>query len=164
MAIKNVLTIGLLIGLGMSSKVQALPFNDDMVESQISAGQVMRPKVADTVPLGSADYLTYSKEEAALLKNIKTANPVSVLTGKRLFAINCSPCHGKISKKNYVPGAVSQFMPGPNLADDFYKQRTDGDILATVKYGNIIMPAIGWKLSNNEIWDIVNYIRETQSE
>ena len=155
----------------LSSNVHALPFNDDMVESQISSGQVMRQKVEGTVSLGSVATHTANKAEAESLKNPMPATSVSIDNGKRLFEANCSACHGEIKPDDpaYVPPIVKYGMPAPNLGASLYHQsdnpsegRSDGNIFGTIRHGNVIMPALGYKLSANEIWDIVNYVRKRQ--
>ncbi len=155
--------VQLALSFAMPGAVQALPFNDDMVNSQIKTGQVMRPKVAGTVPLGSLNQSSVlTKEDAIKLENPVPTSADSVFVGKQLFRINCSPCHGKISKTSPELGKVQ--MGAPNLGDPMYHSRTDGQIYSTVHFGNIIMPALGWKLSPAETWDIINYVRSVQKE
>jgi mono/diheme cytochrome c family protein len=167
--LKVVLISALLLML--TSSVSALPFNDDMVDPQISAGQVMRQKVEGTIPLGSLASKTESRTEADGVKNPRPETVVSVINGKRLYEANCSACHGSVVPDGtvHIPPLVKFGIPAPNLGASLYKRsdnpsegRTDGYIFGTVRHGGALMPALGYKLSANEIWDIVNYVRSKQ--
>ena len=98
------------------------------------------------------------------MTNPVKADAASLAKGKRLFAVNCLPCHGDISKKPYQPGAVGKktLQTPPDLTLDTYKTRTDGSIFATIHFGIRLMPGHGWKLTPTDHWDIVNYIRNQQ--
>lgn len=93
----------------------ALPFNDDMVDSQIKTGQMMRPKVEAAVPLGSLKEYSADKEAAIAFENPVGKTAASTMNGQRLFQANCAPCHGKIAAPGaeYTPGPVGRFVPGP---------------------------------------------------
>lgn len=156
-------------------QVYALPFNDDMVDSQIKTGQVMRPKVDGTVALGSLEDFSESKEAATQFENPRSEDFLSITNGRRLYEANCYACHGNVAPRleEYKPGPVLQFgMPAPNLGHEIYHRaenpslgKTDGYFFATVRYGGLaIMPALGYKLSANEIWDVINYVRSVQEQ
>lgn len=172
MQVGNRILVIAVLSLTITASCLALPFNDDMVDSQLKAGQVMREAPADVVPHGQANDYYDTKESAQNADNNVKSDKFSIKSGHRLYRANCYPCHGWPSKDNYTPGPVGQFLPGPNLALDMYapvkggapagQGRTDGQIFSTVKFGNIIMPPVGWKLSTEEIWNIVNYLRSTQ--
>lgn len=144
----------------------ALPFNDDMVDVQKRTGTIMRQKAPGTVAIGMSDYHVASREEAEKMTNPLKGDVVSTANGKRLFAVNCLPCHGDISKKPYAPGNVGKksLQTPPDLTLDTYKTRSDGNIYATIHFGIRLMPGHGWKLSPTEHWDIVNYIRSQQGK
>ena len=146
------------------SEAMALPFNDDMVNVQKRTGTIMRQKAPGTVAIGMSEYYVASREDAEKLTNPVKADATSIANGKRLFAVNCLPCHGDISKKPYAPGAVGKktLQTPPDLTLDTYKTRTDGSIFATIHFGIRLMPGHGWKLSPTDHWDIVNYIRNQQ--
>lgn len=95
------------------------------------------------------------------------ANPVSrptekqVAQGQLLFETYCFPCHGKQGKGD---GPIaSKGMPGPDLTMDFYKQKSDGFFWATILQGTgAMMPAQAEALSQDDAWQIVNYLRSLQ--
>ena len=146
------------------SEAIALPFNDDMVDVQKRTGTIMRQKAPGTVAIGMSEYYVPSREEAEKMTNPVKADAASLAKGKRLFAVNCLPCHGDISKKPYQPGAVGKktLQTPPDLTLETYKTRTDGSIFATIHFGIRLMPGHGWKLTPTDHWDIVNYIRNQQ--
>jgi len=158
-----------LVGLFFSLSVMtagvawALPFNDDMVHEQIVSGQFVRPRPEGTVAVGSLSEYMRPKAEMAQVKNPVPLTFESKKRGERLFAVNCSGCHGNIGATNYKPGVAGALMGAPNIATDLYKQKSDGEIFSAVQYGGLaIMPRLGWKLSTQETWDIVNYVRHAQ--
>lgn len=150
--------------LTLLSSASALPFNDDMVAVQKRTGVIMRQKAPGTVAIGMSKYYVEDRAEAERLSNPLKGNKQSTLNGKRLFAVNCLPCHGDISKKPYAPGLVGAkaLQTPPDLTHEMYKSRTDGSIYATIHFGLRLMPGHGWKLSPTEHWDIVNYVRSHQ--
>lgn len=155
-----------LILLLISQAVLALPFNDDMVNSQIKTGQSMRGKPANTIPYGTGKIQYPPKENdfviADKLVNKVEKNEDSLIRGKRSFNVNCMVCHGKIGEADYAPMPAGAQMGAVNLVDPLYHTYTDGRLFTTIHNGHIIMPAVGWKISENESWDIVNYIRSMQ--
>jgi hypothetical protein len=153
----------------------ALPFNDDMVHSKniegrhmyYSTGQIMRARPEGSISIGMNGYHVKSKEEAETLENPKKNNKQSWKFGKRLFQINCSSCHGNIEASTYEPGPVAQkFAAPPDISAEPYRTgRTDGNIYGVIHFGGMaVMPALGWKLSPAEHWDIINYVRHVQAE
>lgn len=155
-------------------EASALPFNDDMVDVQKRTGTIMRQKAPGSVAIGMSDYYVASREEAEKLTNPVKSDATSIGRGKRLFSVNCLPCHGDISKQPYAPGAVGAktLQTPPDLTSATYRPpvnggestqgRTDGSIYATIHFGIRLMPGHGWKLSPTEHWDIINYIRNQQ--
>jgi mono/diheme cytochrome c family protein len=158
-ALKVVLSVGV---------VHALPFNDDMVNinKHSRTGVMMRPKALNSVPLGSVETRLVSKQDAESLVNPLKGDPTSTASGKRLWAVNCLPCHGDISKTPYVPGYVAAKLPliPPDPTTEVYKAKSDGFFYGVVHLGaQGIMPVLGWKFSATEHWDITNYIRAMQT-
>jgi mono/diheme cytochrome c family protein len=160
----------LLAAVAMSPNlVSALPFNDDMANTKaIRTGQMVRAKPEGIVPVGGHQQTVATKEEALKLTNPNKKNDkFAVNNGKRLFEINCTPCHGYQDENGVVPSAAIQrgamIMPGPDLGSDMYAAREDGLFYGTIHFGGmVVMPRVGYKLSPKETWDIVSYIRHMQ--
>ena len=86
-------------------------------------------------------------------------NPVpndlrSLENGKKTFDSFCAPCHGVTG---LADGPVAKVFLGV-LPLVVSKARTDGHIYTTIEYGRRRMPAYG-RLTLQERWDIVNYVR-----
>ncbi len=169
--ISTILVVGIFSAF---RSAHALPFNDDMVGGQLISGTVMRPKPPGAVPIGSLSRRIPSYQEALALENPMKKDRASAVRGERLFAVNCSPCHGAYAGGKYHESAIaSKGMPSVNLTDEglLYfdggakqKPKPDGHIFGYIYFGGLaLMPAYGWKLSNAEIWDIVSYVRHIQS-
>jgi mono/diheme cytochrome c family protein len=158
---KKLLLMVVLISL--AGTAMALPFNDDMVENQITDGQLSRAIPEGSIPMGSLNYKVKSKEDAQKLTNPVKADDFSLRRGKRLFQVNCQACHGVLDSGTQIPAPAGKFLGAPNISDPLYHSRTDGNIYGTIHFGGMaIMPALGWKLSPQETWDIINYVRSLQ--
>jgi mono/diheme cytochrome c family protein len=153
------------------SPALALPFNTDMAGGQnLPAGSMMRSAPAGSVPIGAASRRFFSREEYNKLTNPNPGDAASIKNGQRLFAINCSPCHGKYQDGYgaFSKGKVTE-LPAPELTDKMYLTDTaraakpDGFIYGYIHLGGAMMPAYGWKFSPQETWDIINYVRKLQS-
>jgi len=99
---------------------------------------------------------------AAGVKNPVASSPESIAAGKAIYQEHCATCHGTTGKgrpPSAVPGVV---MPS-NLIDDKWDHGgSDGEIFDSIKKG--IGPAYKmepWedRLSDTEIWSVINYIR-----
>lgn len=151
----------------MVSSAAALPFNDDMVKIKMRTGSMMKPKPEGSVPIGGAEQRFSTKQECLEMENPVARSKESVTRGKRLFSVNCLPCHGDISGENWGPGPVGQacaYKQPPNIASSDYHDRSDANIYGTIHFGAGLMGRVGWKLSDDETWDIVNYIKDLQSK
>ncbi|MCB0311456.1 MAG: c-type cytochrome [Bdellovibrionales bacterium] len=142
----------------------ALPFNDDMVDTQLRAGAIMRPKPEGSVAKGTLERFV-DPATAANLVNPKQSSRASVESGEMLFSVNCMPCHGDIKSPQWQTGPVGQkfsLKQPPDISSGQYKSRTDGQIFTAIHFGAGLMRPVGWKLSMSETWDIVNYVRKVQ--
>ncbi len=95
---------------------------------------------------------------------VNTPNPVkptaaSLADGKKFYGYDCAMCHGENGDgKGEV--AVAE---GFNLKDfrdpNTLKDRTDGELFYILKKGKGHMPKEPIKISVNELWNLINYIR-----
>lgn len=99
--------------------------------------------------------------DAATPKNPVKADATSIAAGKKLYASNCSPCHGETAHGDGK--MASQFDPKPsNLTDAEWEHgSTDGAIFVVVRDGikGTGMKGFGSKMTAHQMWDIVNYLR-----
>jgi mono/diheme cytochrome c family protein len=105
---------------------------------------------------------------AAALRNRVAATPDSLSEGKRAYDANCAGCHGNKAQGAVNAGvtiSIIQEMGGkqaPDLTDAATDHgSTDGEIFTVIKQGVPPTMMAGWdgRLSDAEIWSIVNYIR-----
>jgi mono/diheme cytochrome c family protein len=98
--------------------------------------------------------------EAAKMKNPVATTPESLAAGQQLYQRYCAVCHGK----NGQGGSGNDLSPpAPNLIDAEWKHgSTDGEIFKVIKEGvppELNMEPWGDRIKDQDIWNIVNYIR-----
>ena len=95
------------------------------------------------------------------MKNPVAPSKESVEAGKALFQKNCRFCHGADAKGD-GPMAPKDTHPS-NLTDDKWDRgSTDGEIFLVIANGagpKFDMKANKSKLSDTDMWNIVNYLR-----
>jgi mono/diheme cytochrome c family protein len=97
--------------------------------------------------------------EAQNLKNPEPQNAESVEAGKKLYQRHCAACHGPNGKGD---GGMALSGGEPSdLTDDVWDHgSTDGEIFVVIRDGvSADMLAYREKLTDKQIWQIVNYIR-----
>lgn len=110
-------------------------------------------------PVGS---VPITGKETALqdseLKNPFPATLESLDRGKALFTINCAMCHGQTSAER---GPVGKKLkpPPPGLEHDLLKSRSDAHIFKALTFGFGRMPPFKDKLTHQERWELVNFLR-----
>jgi len=95
---------------------------------------------------------------AARKQNPTPADEKSIARGKELFTVGCLPCHGPSGRGDGPAAASLERKPG-NLSDSKMWQQTDGAIFWKMSAGNAPMPAFQEAFSEEQRWDIVNYVR-----
>jgi len=98
--------------------------------------------------------------DAAKLKNPIAATPESIAAGQQLYVRNCASCHGR----NGQGGPGNDLIPAaPSLLGDGWTHgSTDGEIFTNIRNGvapDFNMVPFKDKLKDDEIWNLVNYIR-----
>jgi mono/diheme cytochrome c family protein len=84
-----------------------------------------------------------------------------VRRGQRAFSFYCAACHGLDGQNTGVPFADAMSPPVPRLTAPDVQQYTDGQLHAIITRGlwPSGMPAARGLLSDDEVWQIVLYIR-----
>jgi mono/diheme cytochrome c family protein len=128
-------------------------------------GMNMRLPVKNTIARGQMDYTTYNfaktteaYEASASLKNPLPASTYNVAEGKRLYNINCTPCHGETGKADGTIVAAGKFPPPPAYDSERIKTTPEGKMFYSVKYGKNLMGAYGTVLSPHQIWQVLHYV------
>ena len=165
MSVRSHIALRALCGLFAAAAVSAgsahaLPWDQDMFSQEsLKANEITRAPVKGTVAVGRKPFRMTADEADTQLTNPTPISRDSAWRGRRLYSSNCLPCHGKTGDGK---GPVGGKIPVPNLLEDFYKNRSDGRIFAVIHNGGALMPRYGFKFSESEHWDIVNYLRFLQ--
>jgi mono/diheme cytochrome c family protein len=146
----------------------SFPWNKDMVDQPSAKPQESpAPPPPDSVPIGGRETLPTpetekeqfkAKEAAASLRNPVPATAESVTRGATLFLTHCMVCHGE---RGHGDGPVGRkFNPSPvDLNKDYTQKQTDGQLFFTLTRGHVAMPFYRDALSQQERWDVINYVR-----
>jgi mono/diheme cytochrome c family protein len=92
------------------------------------------------------------------MKNPIATSDASTKAGMALYTRNCASCHGKAGLGDGVKARMLKDFPGDFSKADFQNQ-TDGEHFYKTKTGRGEMPKYEGKLADNDIWNIVNYMR-----
>ena len=92
------------------------------------------------------------------MKNPVAAGDAGIKAGLALYTKNCASCHGRAGVGDGVKARALKTFPGDFSKADFQKQ-SDGDLFYKSKIGREEMPKYEAKLSDDDIWSIVNYMR-----
>jgi cytochrome c553 len=88
-------------------------------------------------------------------------NEASVLAGKALYQQNCQVCHGATGIGDGPLSATLSPKPADLSIHGLPGIHTDGQLYYWISTGvpNTAMPAFGQKLSDRDIWNLVNFVR-----
>ena len=96
--------------------------------------------------------------EAAARVNPVKPTVESLAKGKKLYGFDCAMCHG-----NNGDGKGDMASDMKNVTDftnpDALKNRTDGELFYVIRNGKGEMPPEGDRAKDDDIWNMVNYIR-----
>jgi mono/diheme cytochrome c family protein len=92
------------------------------------------------------------------MKNPVVKGDASNKAGMALYTKNCTSCHGKLGLGDGVKARALKEFPGDFSKADFQGQ-SDADHFYKTKIGRGEMPKYEGKLADNDIWNIVNYMR-----
>jgi mono/diheme cytochrome c family protein len=94
---------------------------------------------------------------AAREPNPVKPTPESIEAGKKIYGYDCTQCHGATGDGKTE---AAKELKLPDLTDPArLKDRTDGEIFYIVKNGHGNMPAEGNRVTTEQLWNLVNYVR-----
>ena len=97
--------------------------------------------------------------EAQKLKNPVPNDAESIEAGRLLYKRHCAPCHGPNGKGDGGM-ALSGGTPSDLTDETWDYGSTDGEIFTSIREGvSADMLAYKDKLSDKQIWQVVNYLR-----
>ena len=146
----------------------SLPWNTDMYgQPELAVGTAPQPPPAHSVPTTGVEPPLSARMSARIRAGLRLSNPnpasaESLASGKALFQIYCTACHGPQGRGD--GSVVGKGIPSSDLHAARIKGQKDGYMYATIRSGGIIMPSYGHALSITERWDIVNYLRHLQDQ
>ena len=94
-------------------------------------------------------------------RNPLQSTPANIEAGKQAFAGYCVSCHGRDGQNTGVPFASSIDPPIPLLTSHEVQDYSDGQLKRVIEMGVSPsgMPGSKGILSDEEVWQIVTYIR-----
>lgn len=92
------------------------------------------------------------------MKNPTEASSDNIADGKALYAKHCQSCHGK---KGLGDGTKAQDVEGDlgDFSSEEFHSQTDGAIFYKSYIGRKDMPNFEKKMSDEDMWFVVSYIR-----
>ncbi len=154
---------------GQAATAWALPWDKDMVDQPSAKPQEsIAPAEPNAVPVTGGEFLPAptseaeifdAKDAAAAIPNPVSATAESIARGEYFYQVNCLVCHGAQGRGD---GPVGQKFTDPtpvDLNEDYTQDQADGQIFFTLTRGRVAMPFYRDALSQQERWDVVNYIK-----
>ena len=105
-------------------------------------------------------------EEGKKLKNPVASSPDSIKAGQASFQKYCRFCHGTDAKGN-GPMAPEGTHPSDLTDAKWDRGSTDGELFMVIKEGagpKFDMKGFKSKMTDQEIWNVVNYLRSLQAK
>ncbi|HEX7518140.1 MAG TPA: c-type cytochrome [Chthoniobacterales bacterium] len=103
-----------------------------------------------------ADEIWTAPARAGAKKNPVPADATSIARGKTVFVAECVTCHGTSGKGDGPQAKDLEKNPG-NLTK--LQGQSPGALFWKVTEGRKPMPSLGQKLTEQQRWDVVNYIQ-----
>ena len=97
-------------------------------------------------------------ESSKKLKNTVAVNDENNAAGKALYAKHCKSCHGTTGKGD-GPKAANLDVSCKDFTKEEFKKQTDGEIFWKTSEGRDPMPTFKKKTTDEERWQIINYVR-----
>jgi mono/diheme cytochrome c family protein len=97
-------------------------------------------------------------KDANDLKNPLAGNTDILKYAKVIYVSYCGPCHGEKGKGDGIAAAGLQKKPADHTSDAVQAQ-TDGALFWMISQGNTPMPSYKAALTDNQRWELVDYIR-----
>ena len=97
-------------------------------------------------------------ESAKNVKNPVASNAASIAAGKVIYTKECLQCHGKKGLGDGPNSATLDKAPAP-LNNPDVKSQTDGELFWKIKEGKKPMPSTKNTLTDEQRWQVLNYVR-----
>lgn len=97
-------------------------------------------------------------KQANDVKNPLTGNTDILKYAKVIYTTYCGPCHGSKGKGDGVAATGLATKPADH-SSDYVQNQTDGALYWMITQGRNPMPSYKTTLTDNQRWELVNYIR-----
>ena len=97
--------------------------------------------------------------EAAQKANPVKPGPEGMAKAKKLYSMDCAMCHGeKGDGKGDMASDIKNITDFTN--PESMKDRTDGELFYIIRKGKGEMPVESDRAKDDDLWNLINYIRE----
>ena len=122
--------------------------------------------VDGTIKRGWMPYEVANTAEGKIFAKDSLVSPLkstedNLATGKELFGIYCTVCHGKKGKGDGGLVKSEKFLGVPNYKD---RDITTGSIYHTIYYGLNSMGSHAGQLNENERWQVAMYVSKLKAD
>lgn len=102
-------------------------------------------------------------DAAAAVPNPLSGDEAATEAGGELYAANCALCHGETGEGD-GPAATGMEPPPADLHADHVQGLSDGALFYIISHGRPDTPMPAWEnqLTEDERWQVVNYLRTFQ--
>jgi mono/diheme cytochrome c family protein len=145
--------ISYLVLMAAAPLLMAALWMDDQPSFKPYQAPVLAPPVT-AVPITGKELVSRRDEP----KNPVPPTADSLAQGRALFAINCAMCHGQTSAQR-GPVGLKLTPPAPGLGPDLLPSLSDATIFKAITLGFGRMPPFQDKLTPQERWNLVNFLR-----
>jgi mono/diheme cytochrome c family protein len=139
----------------------------DMADSPtVKAHESYIDRPAGAVTTNAVYYPESPAAASAVLKNPLRRGAISdevMQKGKWAYDTYCAVCHGLQGKGDHSLSKEYPLVP-PNITTATYSNYSDGEIYYRITFGWANMPGYGDKLSDEERWPLVLYVRKLQGK
>ena len=145
------------------------PWDQDMVDQPSAKPQESEaPAEPDAIPIGGTETLPTptseaeafaGKDAAASIPNPVPATAESIARGRNHYQVICLVCHGERGRGDGPVGRKFEDPTPVDLNDEYTQDQTDGQLFFTITRGRVAMPFYRDALSQQERWDVINYLR-----
>ena len=113
--------------------------------------------VASALPHGKDAWP--APEEAKKMKNPVAPTEASLAAARAIFLDNCAQCHGEDGKGEGPEAAMYDVKPANFTDAHMMGEMTDGEIFWKISEGRRPMPTFKKRLTEEQRWQLVNYLR-----
>jgi mono/diheme cytochrome c family protein len=90
-------------------------------------------------------------------------NELVIKDGKKIYVNHCGSCHGDKGKGDGIASSACNPKPADHTSD-YVQNEVDASLYWKISEGKGAMPSFKNTLTENEIWEIINYIRTLKAK